>query len=194
DGWSTDVLLKELQAYYDYYSGQADKVDLPDLSIQYKDFAVWQRGYLQGEELEKQISYWRDRLSGYETLNLPTDYPRPGRVDYRGDAIDFELDELVSNKLRDIAKENNTSLYSLMLSAFYVLLYKYTGQDDIVVGTPIANRHHSQTQDLIGFFVNSLALREHLDSNKTIIELLIEVHNNLIEAQSHQDLPFEKLV
>ncbi|MFT4693256.1 MAG: amino acid adenylation domain-containing protein [Francisella sp.] len=193
DGWSMDVLLKELNAYYDHYANNTP-LQLSELSIQYKDFAVWQREFLQGEELDKQLSYWKDRLLGYETLNIPTDYSRPAKIDYSGDNVSFEIDEDTSDKLRAIAKENNSSLYSLMLSAFYVLLHKYTGQEDIVIGTPIANRHHSQTQDLIGFFVNSLGLREQLDTNKSIIDLLNDVHINLIEAQRHQDLPFERLV
>ena len=193
DGWSTDILLKELNAYYDHYANNAP-LELSSLSIQYKDFAVWQRGYLHGEELDKQLGYWQDRLIGYETLNLPTDYPRPAKIDYSGDNVSFEIDKDTSDKLRAIAKNNNTSLYSLMLSGFYVLLHKYSSQEDIVIGTPIANRHHTQTQDLIGFFVNSLGLREQLDTNKNIVELLNKVHNNLIEAQSHQDLPFERLV
>jgi len=193
DGWSIDILLKELNAYYDHYANNTP-LQLPKLSIQYKDFAVWQREYLQGEELEKQLSYWQERLLGYETLNMSTDYPRPAKIAYSGDSVSFEIDQDTSDKLRAIAKDNNSSLYSLMLSVFYVLLHKYTGQEDIVVGTPIANRHHSQTQDLIGFFVNSLGLREQLDTNKSVIELLKNVHNNLIETQSHQDLPFERLV
>ncbi|MED7789619.1 condensation domain-containing protein, partial [Francisella sp. 19X1-34] len=193
DGWSIDILIKELTAYYDHYTNNT-KLTLPELSIQYKDFAVWQREYLQGGELEKQIGYWRDRLLGYETLDLPTDYPRPTKIDYSGDSISFKIDENISNKLRLIARENNTSLYSLMLSAFYVLMHKYTSQEDIVIGTPIANRHHSQIQDLIGFFVNSLALREQIDGNEYILELVNRVYTNLIEAQSHQDLPFERLV
>ncbi|WP_407878141.1 condensation domain-containing protein, partial [Francisella sciaenopsi] len=193
DGWSIDILLKELKAYYDYYTNNTP-IHLPELSIQYKDFAVWQREYLQGTNLNKQLAYWRDRLLGYETLNMPTDYPRPAKIDYRGSNVSFDLDEEISTKLRAIAKENNSSLYSLMLSVFYVLLHKYTGQEDIVIGTPIANRHHIQIQDLIGFFVNSLGLREQIDPSDTIIDLLKEVHSNLIEVQSHQDLPFEKLV
>ncbi|WP_150468540.1 non-ribosomal peptide synthetase, partial [Francisella sp. SYW-9] len=193
DGWSIDVLIKELYAYYDHYTKNTP-LTLSELSIQYKDFAVWQREYLEGDVLDKQLDYWRGRLRGYETLNLPIDYVRPSKIDYAGSSVEFEIDEELSNKLRDIAKNQNCSLYTVMLSAFYVLMHKYTLQEDIVIGTPIANRHHSQVQDLIGFFVNSLALREQVDGNEDILELVNRVHSNLIEAQSHQDLPFERLV
>ncbi|MED7789602.1 amino acid adenylation domain-containing protein, partial [Francisella sp. 19X1-34] len=193
DGWSIDIFIKELNAYYDHYTNKAALV-LPKLSIQYKDFALWQREYLDGEVFEKQLDYWRGRLEGYETLNLPTDYVRPIKIDYTGSSVGFEIDEKVSAKLRELAKDNSCSLYTVMLSAFYVLMYKYTSQEDIVIGTPIANRHHSQVQDLIGFFVNSLALREQVNGNGSILELVSRVHSNLIEAQFHQDLPFERLV
>uniref|UniRef100_UPI001CD089C0 condensation domain-containing protein n=1 Tax=Francisella sp. SYW-9 TaxID=2610888 RepID=UPI001CD089C0 len=193
DGWSIDILIKELNAYYDHYTNNT-KLTLPELSIQYKDFALWQRAYLESDVLDKHLSYWREKLEGYETLNLPTDYVRPSRIDYSGSRVDFEIGEEVSNKLRKLTKKQNCSLYTVMLSAFYVLMHKYTSQDDIVIGTPIANRHHSQIQDLIGFFVNSLALREQIDDSESILGLISRVHTNLIEAQSHQDLPFEKLV
>ncbi|MED7789320.1 non-ribosomal peptide synthetase, partial [Francisella sp. 19X1-34] len=193
DGWSIDIFIKELNAYYNHYTNNI-QLALPELSIQYKDFAVWQREYLEGDVLEKQLDYWRGRLEGYETLNLPTDFVRPSKIDYTGCSVEFEIDEGLSDKLRDIAKNQNCSLYTIMLSAFYILIHKYTSQENIVIGSTIANRHHSQIQDLIGFFVNSLALREQVDGSESILELVKRVHANLIEAQSHQDLPFERLV
>ncbi|MBY7735362.1 non-ribosomal peptide synthetase, partial [Francisella philomiragia] len=167
---------------------------LPELSIQYKDFAYWQREYLEGDILEKQLDYWKGRLLGYETLNLLTDYTRPNKIDYRGNTVGFELEEDFSNKLRKLAKDEGCSLYSLMLSAFYILLYKYTGQEDIVLGTPVANRHYNQLEGLIGFFVNSIALREKVSPEMDVIELMHQVHGSVVQAQEHQDLPFEKLV
>ncbi|MBY7735091.1 non-ribosomal peptide synthetase, partial [Francisella philomiragia] len=194
DGWSIDILFKELNEFYEYHLGRTEKVNLPELSIQYKDFAYWQREYLEGDILEKQLDYWKGRLLGYETLNLPTDYSRPNKINYEGDYVRFELDIELSTKLRQFAKDQHCSLYSVMLSAFYILLHKYTGQEDIVIGTPIANRHYNQLQDLIGFFVNSLALRELINFEDSVTELVQRVHNNLIEAQAHQDIPFENLV
>ncbi len=198
DGWSIDIFLKELEAHYRHNlsisEGLKSKLDLPKLSIQYKDFAVWQRKYLQGEILEKQLSYWKNKLEGYEALNLITDKPRPNQIEYEGENASFEIDEITSEKLRELAKELKVSLYSVLLSAYYLMLSKYSNQEDIVIGTPIANRHYSQIENLIGFFVNSLVLRTKVNINLLVKEYVEQVGNEVIEAQLHQDLPFEKLV
>ncbi|MHB9147922.1 MAG: condensation domain-containing protein, partial [Candidatus Amoebophilus sp.] len=198
DGWSVDIFLKELQAYYNYYfkqkNGLEAQLTLPALSIQYKDFAVWQRNYLSGERLDKQLSYWKNKLSGYESLNLLTDKPRPSQIDYTGSDIYFELDKATSLSLRALAKQLKVSLYSVLLSGYYLMLRSYSNQDDIVVGIPIANRHYSQLEDLLGFFVNSLALRMQIEPTASVKEFIEQVGAEVIEAQFHQDLPFEKLV
>ncbi|NDE18830.1 MAG: hypothetical protein EB000_00070 [Alphaproteobacteria bacterium] len=198
DGWSTDIFLRELEAYYNYYleesQGLETNLELPILSIQYKDFALWQRSYLSGERLDTQLSFWKNKLSGYETLNLITDKPRPSRIEYKGKDIDFELDEDTSIGLRELAKELKVSLYSLLLSGYYLMLRSYSNQDDIVIGTPIANRHYNQIENLIGFFVNSLALRVKINSKDSIKEFIQKIGQEVVEAQLHQDLPFEKLV
>ncbi|WP_375331669.1 non-ribosomal peptide synthase/polyketide synthase [Candidatus Tisiphia endosymbiont of Temnostethus pusillus] len=198
DGWSTDILLRELQAYYSYYlkqsQGLVSKLNLPKLTIQYKDFALWQRNYLSGERLDKQLNYWKNKLSGYETLNLITDKPRASQIDYEGSNIYFELDKDTSRSLRELAKKLKVSLYSVLLSGYYLMLRSYSNQDDIVVGTPIANRQYDQIENLIGFFVNSLALRMQIDAKVSIKEFIKQVGDEIVQAQLHQDLPFEKLV
>ncbi|MCJ8270847.1 MAG: condensation domain-containing protein, partial [Psychrosphaera sp.] len=187
DGWSSGVFMQELAAAY-------QQTELPKLDISYADYAIWQRGYLQGENLDNLLSYWQQQLSGFEALNLPTDHPRPVEFDHAGKNVGFELDETLSQQLRDIAKARHTTLYTVLLSGFYVTLVTLSGQDDIVIGTPSDNRHHAQTQSLIGFFVNSLALRMQVDTSSSIDDLIQQVHQQVIEAKIHQELPFEKLV
>lgn len=193
DGWSTDIFLQELGEVYTALH-QGKQVNLPALDISYVDYAVWQRNYLQGDTLENLLSYWRQQLSGYETLTLPTDYPRPKQLDYQGKNYGFILNEPLSQQLRDLAKAHNTTLYTILLSAFYVTLAKYSGQTDIVVGTPSDNRHHAQTQNLVGFFVNSLALRAQVEPTITIEKLVARVHQIATQAKVHQELPFERLI
>ncbi len=187
DGWSLDVFFREINALY---YGK----DLPALPIHYKDFSVWQREYLQGKVLEKQLSYWLKKLQGYEPLALSTDKLRPRQISYLGDDVLFSINQCLSTQLRALSREQGCSVYAVLLSGFYILLNKYSGQNDIVLGTPIANRHYSEIQDLIGFFVNSLALRENIDQECNVLEFISQVQHNLIAAQKHQDLPFEKLV
>ena len=194
DGWSMDVLLREIYAHYRYFSGATKQLNLAQLSIQYKDFAYWQRNYLSGAKLEEQLAYWQKHLSGYQTLALATDKVRPKTINYSGANLGFSLNPELSIKLRNLAKEQGCSLYAVLLSGFYVLLSRYSNQDDIVIGTPIANRHYNQLEDLIGFFVNTLALRAQLNTSENITTLIRQLHQEMIEAQAHQDLPFEKLV
>jgi len=187
DGWSTDVFIRELHHYYKAY-------DLPALPLQYKDYALWQRSYLTGMVLAKQLEYWKNKLSGYDTLYLPTDRPRPARISYAGDNIRFGIDVALSGSLRSLARDLEVSLFSLLLSAYYLLLKTYSGQRDIVIGSPIANRHYQETHELIGFFVNTLALREYIDEEEELETFVQRVSKSVSEAQLHQDLPFEKLV
>ncbi|MBN8523117.1 MAG: amino acid adenylation domain-containing protein [Rickettsiales bacterium] len=199
DGWSHVIFFRELQMYYDYYLNQFKSLNdslssLPSLNIQYKDFAIWQRYHLSGIRLSKQLNYWKNKLNNYETLNLITDKPRPNLIDYRGQDIRFEIEESISVALRELAKELNVSLFSLLLSAYYLMLRSYTNQDDIIIGTPAANRHYSQIENMIGFFVNSLALRTKIDPKMSIKKYIKEVGSEIGEVQLHQELPFEKLV
>ena len=198
DGWSTDIFLKELFEYYKYYLNDRDgrelHLKLPSLSIQYKDFALWQRKYLSGERLSRQLRYWESKLRGYEALNLITDKRRPTEIDYAGKDIYFEINKETSILLRELAKELKVSLYSLLLAGYYLMLKSYSNQDDIVIGSPIANRHYNQIESLIGFFVNTIALRININSSITIKEFIEDVGKEVVEAQLHQDLPFEKLV
>lgn len=198
DGWSIDVLLKEIHQLYYYYTRLEYNPSIPyplsELKIQYKDYALWQLDYLKGDILSKQILYWQNELSGYENLNLITDKIRPLTMDYLGDNLEFELDEITTLRLRELAKHLGISLYSIMLGGYYLLLYTYTNQTDITIGTPVSNRHHAGLEDLIGLFVNTLALRYKIDKNKSVAEYLKAIGNKVILAQTHQDLPFEQLV
>ncbi|WP_249219737.1 non-ribosomal peptide synthetase/type I polyketide synthase [Chitinophaga sp. HK235] len=194
DGWSTEIFQKELFAYYQAYMRKDSSFSLPALEIQYKDYALWQRSWLTGETLDRQLNYWKNKLSGYRTLALPTDYPRPDRMNYHGAHKMFTLNKQISDRLRSLARQHGVTLHSALLGSMSILLGKYTGQDDILIGSPIANRHHRQTQDLIGFFVNTLINRTQLSNTQSYEELVREVHQQQMEAQQHQDLPFEKLV
>ncbi|NNM59200.1 MAG: amino acid adenylation domain-containing protein [Legionellales bacterium] len=194
DGWSIDILIKELLTYYNYYC-KKEALQLEDIEVQYVDFAIWQRDYLSGDVLNAQIKYWHEKLKNHETLLLPTDKQRPIRIKYKGHTVAFEFSKPLSNNLRKFSKSNGCSLYTVLLTGFYAFLYHYTGQHDIVIGTPIANRHYSQLQAMIGFFVNSVALRSQFAPDKdTLLTLLQKTQSDLIDIQRHQDIPFEQLV
>jgi tyrocidine synthetase-3 len=193
DGWSTDIFMQELALAYDAIS-QNQTPNLPALAINYADYSAWQREYLQGDTLDKLNQYWQAHLADLETLNLPTDHRRPAQIDYRGKDIGFELDGRLSGQLRELAKSMQTTLNSLLLSGFYATLAQISGQKDIVVGMPSDNRHHAQTQSLIGFFVNSLALRAKLEPSCSVEALILQVHEIMTDAKIHQELPFENLV
>ena len=183
-----EILLKDLVGFYMYLStGDVSCRPVP-LPVQYKDFALWQRGYLQGSVLEKELAFWKSHLSGFETLNLPADYARPAEFDYKGADILFTLDADISDQLRQLAREEGVSLYSVLLSGFYLMLSCYSGQDDIVVGTPVANRHYREIEDLVGFFVNSMALRMEMDPQETLQGFIHRVAHLVEEAQMHQDV------
>jgi amino acid adenylation domain-containing protein len=194
DGWSAGIFEKELLAYYEAYVCQDADFDLPPLEIQYKDYAVWQRTFLSGPDVTEQTGYWKTKLSGFEVLEMPLDAVRPARVDYRGSYENFILDKKISHQLRELARKNGTTLHSVLLSSVSMLLGKYTGQDDIVTGSPVANRHHKETEGLIGFFVNMQVNRIRLGHSQRFANLVQKVHQEQVQAQLHQDLPFEKLV
>jgi amino acid adenylation domain-containing protein len=194
DMWSTNVLVREVAALYEAFV-KGEPSPLPALPIQYADFAVWQRGRLKGEVLEKQLDYWRRQLAGVPPLlELPTDRPRPAVQTMRGDTHVAALPAGLSSRLRELSNREGVTLFVTMLAAFQILLSRYTGQKDVVVGTPIANRNRAETEGLIGFFVNTLVMRADLSGDPTFRELLARVRDVAYDAYAHQDLPFEKVV
>ncbi len=193
DGWSMGVLFRELGALYEAFC-EGNPSPLAKLPIQYADFAVWQRQWLQGEVLDEQLSYWRRQLADVPTLQLPTDRPRPPMQTHRGARQSLVLSESLSEALKELSRREGVTLFMVLLAAFQALLSRYTGQEDVAVGTPIAGRNHAETKGLIGFFVNTLVLRTDLSGDPTFRELLGRVREVALEAYDHQDIPFEKLV
>lgn len=194
DGWSLGLFLREIAAFYEGLSNK-NLASLPPLPIQYADFATWQRQQMQGEILETQLTYWKQQLSGCAAvLNLPTDFSRPAVQSYKGGRQLFELPEHLTEAIRQLSRREKTTFFMTLLAAFKTLLYRYTGQEDILVGSPIASRNSSETESLIGFFVNTLVLRTDLNGNPTFRELLSRVREVALGAYAHQDVPFEKLV
>ncbi|WP_373536611.1 amino acid adenylation domain-containing protein [Microcoleus sp.] len=193
DGWSIGVLIRELGTLYTAFV-KNERSHLPALPVQYADFAEWQHQYLQGEVLATQLDYWREQLKGITAINLPADRQRPAVPSYRGAKHFITLSPALSEQLKSFSQQESATLFITLLAAFQTLLYRYTGQVDIAVGTPIANRNLSEIEALIGFFVNSLVLRADLSGNPTFRELLHRVKNVAMAAYAHQDLPFEKLV
>ena len=194
DGWSIDILHRELATLYKAFS-TGEAVSLPPLPIQYTDFAHWQRQWLQGEVLESQLSYWKEALSGeLPVLELPTDHPRPAVQTFRGKRRPLVLPKILTDELKRLSRQEGVTLFMTLLAAFQILLHRYTDQDDIIVGCPIANRNRTEIEGLIGFFVNTLVLRSDMANTPTFKELLTQVSEVTQGAYDHQDLPFEKLV
>jgi non-ribosomal peptide synthetase component F len=192
DGWSMQVLVKELTALYDAYS-RGEASPLAELPIQYADYAAWQRRRLQGELLEGQLAYWREQLAGAPpALELPPVGARP--TDAGGGAYDFGIDEGLTASLEELSRREGATLFMTLLAAYQALLHRYSGQDDIVVGTPVANRNRAELEPLIGFFVNQLALRADFAGAPTFRELLAQVRGRCLSAYAHQDVPFERVV
>jgi len=194
DGWSVSVLLRELAALYAAFSTGASS-PLPPLPIQYADFALWQRQWLQGEVLENQLAYWKKQLAGAPfRLELPTDRPRPSVQTYGGARQSMVVSKALTEGLKALSRREGVTLFMTLLAAFKTLLYRYSGQEDITVGSPIANRNRVEIESVIGFFVNTLALRTDLTGNPSFQGLVHRVRKVALEAYAHQDLPFEKLV
>lgn len=196
DGWSLDIFRRELFFFYDQFIGYKDcnTVKLPDPEIQYKDYAGWQRSYLNGDRLERQLQYWKEMLQNVPALELPYDFKRPDTVGYKGAYKEFKFSSQLSEEIRIFAKKQGTTVYNVILGSLNIFLSKYSGQDDVIIGSPTANRHHQQTENVIGFFVNMLAHRTRLEKNESFTEIIHRIHKQLIDAQQNQDLPFEKLV
>ncbi|HEU4557572.1 MAG TPA: amino acid adenylation domain-containing protein, partial [Longimicrobium sp.] len=194
DGWSMGVLDRELSALYVAYR-EGRESPLPELPVQYADYAVWQREQLVGDVLDRQLAYWRERLAGApELLELPTDHSRPPVQTYRGASVPVELSPELLERLHALERSEGTTLYMTLLGAFQVLLGKYAGSDDVVVGSPIAGRTRGEVEELIGFFVNTLVLRTDLSGDPSFREVLRRVRAATLGAYEHQEVPFEKLV
>ena len=194
DGWSTNVLMREFAELYDAFSHNRPH-QLPNLTIQYADYAAWQRDWLTDEVLDKQLSFWKDTLgTNPPVLDLPTDFPRPAMQTFNGDAVSISIPKEIAEGLHYLSQKHDATPFMTLLAAFQSLLYRYTYQDEIVMGSPIANRNYSETEALIGFFVNTLTLRSELSPHTTFEELIHQVREFTLDAYAHQDVPFEQLV
>ncbi|HEX2091920.1 MAG TPA: amino acid adenylation domain-containing protein, partial [Longimicrobiaceae bacterium] len=194
DGWSLGVLFRELSALYEALS-RGEPSPLPPLPVQYADFACWQHAWLQGDVLERQLAWWRERLAGAPPLlEIPTDRPRRPVPTERGASVARTLPRATVERLRTLARAEGATLFMVLLAALDVLLARWSGEEDVVVGTPIANRNQRDTEGLIGFFVNTLALRTDVSGNPRFRELLERVRETALGAYAHQEVPFEKLV
>ncbi|MBB4129220.1 amino acid adenylation domain-containing protein [Xanthomonas translucens] len=194
DGWSIGVMLRELSQLY---TAELDRAadPLPPLPIQYIDYAQWQRQWLADGQLERQAAYWRETLAGAPTLiELPTDRPRPAHQDFAGAALAIELDASLTARLKALSQRHGVTLYMTLLASWAALLSRLSGQEEVVIGSPMAGRNRAEIEPLIGFFVNTLALRIDLGDAPTVAELLARTRRQVLDAQSHQDLPFDHVV
>jgi len=194
DGWSIGVMVNELSTLYGaFLRGEADP--LPELEVQYADYAAWQRQWMEGEILQEQAEYWKRSLGGAPTLlELPTDRTRPAEQDYGGASIGLELDTKLTAGLKELSRRHGATLYMTLLAGWGALLARLSGQQEVVVGTPVANRGRREIEGLIGFFVNTLALRLDFAGSPSVGELLERVKEQALAAQEHQDIPFEQVV
>ncbi len=193
DGWSFSVLFKEITILYKAFLSSRNS-PLKELPIQYADYAVWQRENLKDEQLTKQSNYWKNKLKNTPILELPTDKSRPEKKTTNGASIPVLIDKKLTKDINNLCNENNATLFMVLLSAFKVLLYRYTNQVDICIGTPIANRKHTEIENMIGLFANTLALRTSINPNESFLCFLNSVKKTTLEAYDHQDIPFEKVV
>ena len=194
DGWSFDIYMQELSAVYQAYLAGEDS-PLAALPIQYVEFAQWHNEFVNGDSVQKQLDYWQEKLGGAApVLELPTDRPRPAVQQNQGDIISFAFDPKLTRPLQEISNRAGASMFMTLMSAFKVLLARYTGQEDILVGTPTANRHTVDLENVIGFFINMVALRSDLSGNPTFLDLLAQVRQTALEAYANEDVPFDRLV
>jgi amino acid adenylation domain-containing protein len=194
DGWSLGVLIREVAALYDAYLNGLPS-PLAELPLQYVDYAYWQREWLRGEMLESQLAYWRAQLDGaHTTLEIPSSRPRPAVRGHRGSFVHIQLAQSLATELKTLGRREGATLFMVLLAAFQTLLHRYTGQDKIVVGSPVANRNRREIEGLIGCFLNVLALHTDTSGNPSFRELLVRVRQVALGAYAHQDVPFEKLV
>ena len=194
DGWSMDVLVRDLAAFYEEFT-LGKPAQLQELPVQYADYAVWQREWLESETMEKQLSYWRKQLQGIPSVfDLPKDRPRPAIQSYRGNRQTLVIPSTLAKQLTEFSLREGVTLFTTLLAALKTLLCRYTGQEDVVVGTPVANRNRPEIEGLIGFFVNTLVLRSDISGSPTFREFLSRVREVVLNALANQDLPFERLV
>ncbi|MBE7150062.1 amino acid adenylation domain-containing protein [Bacillus mycoides] len=194
DGWSMGVFYQELTTLYEAFSAN-QSVSLPKLDFQYTDYTMWQKEFLQGNVLNKQLNFWKKRLEGATTvLNIPTDFPRPPVQAFNGETYTFTIPKSLTERLKDLSCREGTTLFMTLLTAFQTLLYRYTQQKDILVGIPIAGRNRKQLEGLIGLFVNTLVTRSLFSEDLNFRELLHHTRQEMLQAYSHQDLPFDRLV
>ncbi|MCP4696731.1 MAG: amino acid adenylation domain-containing protein [Gammaproteobacteria bacterium] len=192
DGWSTGIIIRELSALYEAYATDTPS-PLPELPVQYADFAVWQKEWLAGDRLKKQRNYWKLQLKELSELNLPADRPHPSVPSFQGAKLPFRLSGQLTAALNELSRQSGATLFMTLFAGFAVLLCRYSDQEDVAVGSPIANRNHKEIEPLIGFFVNTLVLRAGLSGNPTFRELLARVRKTALDAYANQDLPFEEL-
>ncbi|UZO79163.1 amino acid adenylation domain-containing protein [Aquimarina sp. ERC-38] len=193
DGWSMPILFEELSLLYQTHQ-QEQETCLQPLEIQYADYSAWQQESLSGEKLNRKLTYWTKKLAGVLPLELPTDYTRPPVQSIKGSQYTFSISKEVTEKLYSISKIMNASLFMTLLASYKLFLYRYSGQKDICVGTPVANRGHKEIEPLIGFFINTLALRSQIDKESDFISFLETIKHETLEAFEHEDIPFEKIV
>ena len=192
DAWSIGIFMNELLAFYEEETG-GNHAKLSSLSIQYADFAKWQKEWLQGDVLNRQLTYWQEELSGeLPILQLPVDRPRPVKQTYSGATHHVIFPYKLLSQLKDISRQEGSTLFMTLMAAYQSFLARYTGQKDILVGSPIANRNHKGVEGLIGFFVNTLVYRSDLSGTPTFREILNQTKKKALKAYEYQDIPFEK--
>ena len=193
DGWSLGILVNEVAEIYSALV-TGNEIPLPELNVQYADYAIWQRQCFQGRSLEEQLAYWRQELQDVPTLQLPGDHRRAAIQTFAGTNHNFTFSKRLTEQVKELSRQNGATLYMTLLAAFDVLLARYTGQEDIVVGSPIANRTQKEVEGLIGFFVNTLVMRTDVSGNPSFRDVIGRVREVALNAYAHQDMPFEKLV
>ena len=193
DAWSNAIFVGELFRFYEAFLNEED-LKLPELPIQYSDYSVWERNWLQGEELEELLGYWRKQLAKPTTIQLPTDYPRPKSQTYEGGFEPIFMEKALTERLKAICNKEGTTLFMIILAAFQTLLYRYSNQTDILTGTVVANRNRKEVKNLVGFFMNTLVLRSDFEGNPSFIEVLRKIKNMALDAYTYQELPFDKLL
>ena len=192
DGWSTSIVVKEFIQLYNAYR-RGNILDLPNLKLQYADYAIWQHKHYKEDWFTNKLSYWKNKLEGVSPLAFPTDYLRPAVQSKRAATIDFTIDKELLDRVQQLSNQQGVTLFMVLLSAFKVLLHRYSNQEDIAVGIPIANRIHKEIEELVGFFVNNLVLRSEVKSEMEFTKFLQEVKILTLEAYEHQEVPLEKV-
>ncbi|HEU4885052.1 MAG TPA: condensation domain-containing protein, partial [Longimicrobium sp.] len=193
DGWSMPIIMREMDEFYEAIAhGQPDP--LQRLEIQYPDYSVWQREYLVGETLQRQLDYWRNHMAGAPVLELPTDRPRPPVLSYRGGMYRFVWPASLSERVRAVAVETGASMNMVIMAGFYLMLHQYSGQDDLVVGTLLGNRNRAELESMVGLFVNTAPVRARVRDEMTFRELVTQVRTAVLDADANQDLPFDRIV